>query len=97
MFTTHAWTVKTTLGEAFSGDDHARMAALIYRRFGRDTVATRQAWQRLFENNVSIEDIRTLVRNGLALERLAELECNNYAYADRTKEFARIIDNIEVI
>lgn len=96
MYTTHDWTVSTTCGEAFNGDDHARMAALIYRRFGRNLEVTQLAWQRLLQNNTSTEQIRELVKNGLALERLDRLENNSAAYADSYAQFRKILEITEV-
>lgn len=54
-------TVRTTIGEAFTGDQHRELATLIFIRFGRDYIAAWKAWQRLMQNNCSRESFIGLV------------------------------------
>jgi hypothetical protein len=65
--------ITTTADEVFSHSDSARMAALIYRRFGRDMLSARDAWQRLLENNTDLAQFKKLVIYGLAVLRDDEL------------------------
>ncbi len=58
-----AGTVKTTSGKYFTGEDHAKLAALIYRRFGEDLAQARAAWQRMLHNSCSVSDFRLLLEN----------------------------------
>ena len=46
-----ALTVTTTNGKKFTGLQHARMAYLVYQRFGEDMSAAAEAWRRLLQNN----------------------------------------------
>jgi hypothetical protein len=51
----------TTNGETFSDDDHADLAFMVYRRFGRDSAAATVAWNRLLQNNCSEAQFLKLV------------------------------------
>ena len=52
----------STIGKRFTYEDYARLAALIWRRWGQDLGAARLAWCRLFENNCSEEGFLALLR-----------------------------------
>lgn len=56
--------VVTTNGEGFSEQDHADMAWLVYRRFGRDGIAAAAAWRRLLQNNCTDAQFRELMLKG---------------------------------
>jgi hypothetical protein len=43
--------IRTTSGENFSREEHAQMAALVYKRFGWDLAAAAAAWRRLLGNS----------------------------------------------
>lgn len=52
--------VTTTAGERFSAADHAALAALVYRRFGRDPEAAAAAWRRLLGNSCTVAQFMRL-------------------------------------
>jgi hypothetical protein len=54
-------TITTTNGESFTDQEHAEMARLIYKRFGRDPKSATKAWQRLMENNCTEQQFMELV------------------------------------
>lgn len=56
--------VTTTCGELFTGDDHAQLAVLVYRRFGRDAKVAAAAWRRMLQNGCTEEDFETLLQCG---------------------------------
>ncbi len=60
--------VRTTAGEPFTGRDHARLALLVYRRFGRNAASATAAWRRMLENNCPERDFMALVDAGFALD-----------------------------
>ena len=68
--------ITTTAGEVFTHADSARMAALVYRRFGRDLVVARDAWRRLMGNNTGFAQFKKLVIYGLAVIQHDELSDN---------------------
>ena len=47
------WAVNTVAQERFSGQETVQLAALIYKRFGRDKEAAAAAWRRLLGNTCS--------------------------------------------
>lgn len=53
--------VTTTKGEKFTHEDHMDLAALIFRRWGRDPAAFCVAWRRLFQNDAPDSEIMKLV------------------------------------
>jgi len=55
-------TVTTTLGETFTEADTITLARLIMKRFGHNDVTAAEAWQRLLQNNISLEDFQSLVQ-----------------------------------
>ena len=59
--------ITTTCGEQFSMDDHARLAFLIHRRWGRDIAAGASAWRRLFQNSCTDQMFEDLVNQGALL------------------------------
>jgi hypothetical protein len=59
--------VTTTNNEIFTGEDSARMAVYIYRRFGEDVFAACAAWCRLMQNNTSPNHFAELVQKGFDL------------------------------
>lgn len=63
-------TVTTTSGEVFIGLDSARMAALIYRRFGRDLSLALAKWREMLGNSASERQFANLVLYGLAMENI---------------------------
>lgn len=54
-------TVTTTSGDTFTGKDHAKLAQLIYARFGRDLSAATAAWRRMLQNSCTEADFEALV------------------------------------
>lgn len=56
--------VTTVANEVFSGEDHAILANMIWRRWGRDYQAAHAAWKRLFQNSCTLEDFVRLVDAG---------------------------------
>lgn len=67
MLYLHKLDVTTTNGQTFSGADHARMAALIFRRFGEDTAVACAAWRRLLGNSTTEADFAALAKAGADL------------------------------
>lgn len=64
--------VTTTAGERFTGQEHAQLAALVFKRFGWDVEQATAAWSRMLGSNVTAEQFQTLagfaaaaVRRGL--------------------------------
>lgn len=51
-------------GCVFTYKDHAALAFLIWRRWGRDMAAGAVAWRRLLQNDCSDEDYAALVKLG---------------------------------
>jgi hypothetical protein len=62
-----ALSITTTNHERFSGEEHAAMAALIWKRFGYDTPAAAAAWRRLLENSCGDVEFETLAQCGVNL------------------------------
>jgi hypothetical protein len=64
-------TIKTTAGEIFDHGHHARLAALVFVRFGRDPLAAADAWARMLGNSRMDAETRhywlQLVDDGLKL------------------------------
>lgn len=56
--------VTTTARERFSASDSAKLAFLIYKRFGRDTAAAACAWRRLLQNSTPDADFEALAKEG---------------------------------
>lgn len=54
--------------EVFSGDDSARLAFLLWRRFGRHDADAHWQWQQLLGNSCTTEQFMLLVRRGQHLE-----------------------------
>lgn len=82
--------VYPTSGNVFRGEDSARLALLIFRRFGANSAWS--AWLRLMENNCSKEQYLKLVRAG---EILALLD-NHVTYDSplETQELLKELDNL---
>jgi hypothetical protein len=57
--------VTTTNHERFSGEEHALMAALIWKRFGYDTTVAAAAWRRLLENSCGDPEFEALAQCGV--------------------------------
>lgn len=53
--------VTTTAGETFSFEEHCQLAALVFKRFGRDIPAAASAWRRLLQNCCSDEQFKEMV------------------------------------
>jgi len=49
----HPLDVTTTARETFTHEESCKLAALIYKRFGRDLAVATAAWRRMMESNVS--------------------------------------------
>ena len=60
----HNLSVRTTSGEVFSGQESAKMASLIYRRFGKNLPLAAFKWRQMLGNNVSNEDFLALAQAG---------------------------------
>lgn len=58
--------VTTTAGERFTQAEHAEMAWLIFKRFGRDDEAAAAAWRRMMQNGCAVADFMQLVDQGAA-------------------------------
>jgi hypothetical protein len=56
--------VTTTTGRRFSGEKTARLAALIYERFGYETPAAASAWRRMLGNTCTDADFVQLAQLG---------------------------------
>jgi len=56
--------VTTTAGERFSASDSAKLAFLIYKRFGRDLSTAAVAWRRLLQNSTPESAFRSLASEG---------------------------------
>ena len=57
----------TTAGERFTMDDHARLAWMVFIRFGRSIEAGASAWRRMLQNGCTDRDFRDLVYQGQEL------------------------------
>ena len=55
--------------EVFTGYQSAKLAALVFLRFGRDEIPAIAAWRRLLQNTTPIEQFAELVNKGLAIMR----------------------------
>lgn len=53
--------VKTTANETFTGAESAQLAALIFKRFGRNEETAAAAWRRLLQNNCTTDQFMALV------------------------------------
>lgn len=53
--------VRTTAGDIFTGDESAKLAALIFKRFGREVEPAVAAWRRMLGNNTTSADFLELV------------------------------------
>lgn len=60
--------ITTTAGERFTVAEHANMARLVFKRFGRDEEAAAAAWRRLLQNSCPVADFMELVELGELLE-----------------------------
>ena len=56
--------VKTTAGERFSASESAKLAFLVFKRFGRDVAAGASAWRRLLGNSTPDADFEALAKEG---------------------------------
>lgn len=83
--------ITTTAGETFSMDDHARMAWLIFVRFGRNIEAGAAAWRRMLQNSATEEDFEELVNAGALLA----VEGERQAHAAYGKELDRVVGAVE--
>lgn len=70
--------IKTTSGERFTQADSAKLAFMIFRRFGRDYAAGAVAWRRLLQNSATDADFQALVEQGEAVTRHEFLSYNPY-------------------
>ena len=59
----------TTSGERFTDTDHAALARLLYKRFGRDEESFCAAWRRMLQNNAENAHIMKLLREFRPQER----------------------------
>jgi len=59
--------VTTIYGEIFTADESARLAWLIYKRFGRDLVSSAVAWRRMLGNDCDDHVFEKLVTRGRKL------------------------------
>jgi len=57
-------TVTTTNGSKFTGEDSARLAFLIYRRFGCHLEGACEAWRRMLQNDCPLSAFADLVEAG---------------------------------
>jgi hypothetical protein len=57
-------TITTTNGEQFTLKDHAKMAYMIYVRFGRDMASACAAWRRMLQNSTEEYEFAGLVEMG---------------------------------
>ncbi len=62
--------IRTTNGEPFTDTDHAALARLMYKRFGRDEESFCSAWRRMLQNSAENRDIMALLREGRSQERV---------------------------
>ena len=53
--------VTTTSGQKFSGEDSAKLAYLVFRRFGDDYEAGAEAWRRMLQNDCPTYKFEELV------------------------------------
>lgn len=76
--------ITTVAGEAFTPEDSALLARLIYRRFGYEISAAAAAWRRMLQNNCTDAHFAALVAHGddVLPVRRAEAEAIVRALAD---------------
>lgn len=58
------YNVTTTNGEVFTGEQSAKLAFLVYVRFGRNLGSAHSAWKRMLQNNCSLMHFSELVDAG---------------------------------
>ena len=87
--------VTVTSGNVFTGEDSAKLALLIYRRFG-DNSAWR-AWLRLMENNCGRAQYMKLVRAGEILENLDELKYADLTGYDSSITYIDLVETQELL
>jgi hypothetical protein len=54
----------TTNGERFYGAEHANLAWLIHKRFGRNFDETLTKWRQMLDNDCDDNDLRALINYG---------------------------------
>jgi hypothetical protein len=59
--------VTTTAGERFSASESAKLAFLVFKRFGRDVAAAASAWRRLLGNSTPDAAFEALATEGAAI------------------------------
>lgn len=88
--------VTVTSGMVFSGEDSAKLALSIYRRFG-DNSAWR-AWLRLMENNCGRAQYMKLVRAGEIIEEMYRIEnyggCSYIEYIEKKTLLKNELENL---
>jgi hypothetical protein len=57
----HTLDISTTAGETFTAEESYQLAALIYKRFGREATVAAAAWRRLFRNSCTDAQFVSLV------------------------------------
>jgi hypothetical protein len=67
-------TVTTTNGSLFTGEQSAKLAILVYKRFGCNMSAACKAWRRMLESNCPEADFAALISTGLRLDRTEKQE-----------------------
>jgi hypothetical protein len=59
--------VVTIYGETFTADESAKLAWLIYKRFGRDLISSAVAWRNMMGNDCDDHVFGALVERGRRL------------------------------
>ena len=62
-------TITTTNGERFTDEEHAALARLMFKRFGKEEGPFCNAWRRMLQNNSENADIMRLTRESRPQER----------------------------
>ncbi len=72
--------------EVFTGYQSAKLAALVFLRFGRDYESALHAWRRLLQNGTPSEQFAELVEKGIQIMRHESLGFVDSQFSDDEHE-----------
>jgi len=79
--------------ELFTGYQSAKLAALVFLRFGRDPESALAAWQRMLQNNAPRSHYEELVEKGLLIMRHESFGYVDSQFSDEEHEaFAEMLE-----
>jgi hypothetical protein len=88
--------IHTTAKDWFLGEDSARLAYLIYRRFGKEIYPAHNAWCRCLQNNSDLPSFEKMVKAGELIKEfeMEVIDSVGYTYAELRNT---LIENINKI